>query len=93
MRLCLFQTISCYFSLISDSVVEASLVPVQIALGLNFLAPAPLFPFIMEDFGLERGVVSLLVASVTVMMAMTVLMGSMEQQGMMAMMELTVSTE
>ena len=57
-------------------VVEGSLLPIQIALGLNFLAPAPLFPFIMQDFGLERGIVSLLVASVTVMMAMIMLPAS-----------------
>ena len=54
-------------------VIEASLLPLQVAIGLNFLAPAPLFPLIMEDFGLERGTVSLLVASVTVMMAIVTL--------------------
>ena len=50
-------------------VVEGALFPLQLAIGANFFAPAPLFPLIMDDFDLSRATVSLLVAVVTIMLA------------------------
>ena len=47
-------------------VIAGVLFPLHLAIGLNVLAPSPLFPVIMEDYSLSRGTVSLLVASVGV---------------------------
>ena len=44
-------------------VVEGALLWVQIAMGLNFLAVAPLFPLIIEDYGVDNATVSLLVGA------------------------------
>lgn len=44
-------------------------------MGANFLAPAPLFPLIMRDYGVDRATVSLLIASVTLMFALFTLPG------------------
>jgi len=56
-------------------VVEAVLLPLQIAVGLNFFAPAPLFPQIISEFGVERATVSLLVSAVTLMLAIFAIPG------------------
>jgi nitrate/nitrite transporter NarK len=45
--------------------VFAVLLPIQFVLGLNFFGPASLFPLMMEEFGISRGTVSLLVVAVT----------------------------
>ena len=45
------------------------LISAQLSIGINVLAPAPLFPFIMEEYGLDRGSVSILVALMALVLA------------------------
>jgi MFS family permease len=56
-------------------VIEGVLLPLQIGMGLNFMAPAPLFPKIMEHYDINRGTVSLLVAAVTVVVTVFLIPG------------------
>ena len=51
--------------------------PLQLAVGLNILGPAPVFPLIMEDLGLTRATVSLLVAGVTMVITLSLIPGSL----------------
>lgn len=48
----------------NQNLIKASMVPINVALALNFTAPFSLFPLIMETYGVNRGEVSLLLASV-----------------------------
>ena len=41
----------------------------QLSIGINVLAPTPLFPLIMEEYGLDRSTVSILVAVMGLMLA------------------------
>ena len=41
----------------------------QLSIGINVLAPAPLFPLIMDEYGLDRSTVSILVAVMGLMLA------------------------
>ena len=50
-------------------VIQTLLTLVQLCIGINILAPAPLFPLIMDDFALDRSTVSLLIALVALMLA------------------------
>jgi len=50
-------------------VIQTLLILVQLSIGINILAPAPLFPLIMDDFGLGRSTVSLMIALVALMLA------------------------
>ncbi len=50
-------------------VIQALLILVQLSIGINILAPAPMFPLIMDDFGLGRSTVSLMIALVALMLA------------------------
>ena len=56
-------------------VIEVIILPLHIGIGLNFIAPAPLFPIIMEHYDINRGMVSLLVAAVTVVLTVSLLPG------------------
>ena len=47
----------------------------QISLGLNFMAPTPLFTLIMGDFDISRGLVSLLIAVVSIVLTLFLLPG------------------
>ena len=42
-------------------VIEAAVLLLQFSMGLSFLAPAPLFPLIIDDFEVSRATASLLV--------------------------------
>ena len=57
--------------------IEAVLLPLQIAAGLNVFAPAPLFPLIVEDYGLGKGVLSLLVVAVTLVLTAFLIPGGL----------------
>lgn len=50
-------------------VIHGLLISAQLSIGINVLAPAPLFPFIMEEYGLDRGSVSVLVAVMALVLA------------------------
>ena len=41
----------------------------QLSIGINVLAPAPLFPLIMDEYSLDRSTVSILVAVMALMLA------------------------
>ena len=56
-------------------VIEGVVLPLHIGIGLNFIAPAPLFPIIMEHYDINRSTVSLLVAAVTVILTVFVIPG------------------
>ena len=50
-------------------VIQGLLITAQLCIGINVLAPAPLFPLIMEEYGLERASVSILVVVMALMIA------------------------
>ena len=50
-------------------VIHGLLISAQLSIGINVLAPAPLFPFIMEEYALDRGSVSALVAVMALVLA------------------------
>ncbi len=58
-------------------VILGLLLPLNMSTGLNFLAPTPLFPLIMEDYGLNRGTVSLLVVAVAVVFTVFLIPGGL----------------
>ncbi len=58
-------------------VIEATLLPLNAAIPLNFLAPTPVFSLIMEEYGLNRGTVSLLVAVVAVVFTVFLVPGGL----------------
>lgn len=49
----------------------------QISLGLNFMAPTPLFTLIMGDFDISRGLVSLLISVVSIVLTLFLLPGGL----------------
>lgn len=56
-------------------VIQSILFFIQIGLGLNFMAPSPLFLSIMENYEINKGIVGLLISSVTFVMALFLLPG------------------
>ncbi len=58
-------------------VVEGSLLLLQFAMGLSFLAVAPLFPLIIEDFDVSRATASLLVGGTALGVAVSLIPCSM----------------
>ena len=56
-------------------VIQSVLFLIQIGLGLNFMAPSPLFLSIMENYDINKGIVGLLISSVTFVMALFLLPG------------------
>ena len=50
-------------------VIQGLLITAQLCIGINVLAPAPLFQLIMEEYGLERASVSILVVVMALMIA------------------------
>ncbi len=58
-------------------VIGALLLPLNAAIGLNFVAPTPLYPLVMEDYGLNRGTVSLLVVAVAVVFTIFLIPGGL----------------
>ena len=56
-------------------VIQSILFLIQIGLGLNFMAPSPLFLSIMENYDINKGIVCLLISSVTFVMALFLLPG------------------
>jgi cyanate permease len=50
-------------------VVEGGVLLMQAGMGLNFIAVAPLFPLIIDDYGVDRATTSLLIALVSFVMA------------------------
>ena len=56
-------------------VIQSILFLIQIGLGLNFMAPSPLFLSIIENYGISKGIVGLLISSVTLVMALFLLPG------------------
>ena len=53
--------------------IQGVLIFMQIGLGLNFMAPTPLFTLIMEDYGINRGLVSLLVSAPIIVLTISLL--------------------
>lgn len=58
-------------------VVEGSLLWIQIAMGLNFMAVAPLFPVIIDDLGVDNATVSLLIGGTALMFALSTIPGGL----------------
>jgi len=58
-------------------VLQSILLVLQIGLGLNFMAPTPLFTLIMEDYGLSKASVSLLVSTVLFVLTISLLPGGL----------------
>ena len=56
-------------------VIEGIVLPLHIGIGMNFIAPAPLFPIIMEHYDINRGTVSLLLGAVTVVLTVFLIPG------------------
>ena len=56
-------------------VIQSILFLIQIGLGLNFMAPSPLFLSIIENYGISKGIVGLVISSVTLVMALFLLPG------------------
>ena len=50
-------------------IIQSLLITAQLCIGINVLAPAPLFPLITEEYGLERASVSILVVVMALMIA------------------------
>lgn len=53
--------------------IQAILLVLQISMGLNFMAPTPLFTFIMDDYGIGRGLVSLLMSGLLIVVAVSLI--------------------
>lgn len=60
----------------SKWVILAALLLVQFGMGLSFLAVAPLFPLIIEDYGISRASASLLVGSTSLGVALVLVPAS-----------------
>lgn len=58
-------------------VIEGALLLLQFAMGLSFLAVAPLFPLIIDDFGVSRASASLLVGGTALGVALALIPCSM----------------
>ncbi|MDA1061353.1 MAG: MFS transporter [Chloroflexi bacterium] len=56
--------------------VEGSLLWLQVAMGLSFIAVAPLFPLIIDDYGIDNATVSLLIGAGSLAVAIATLPGS-----------------
>ena len=52
-------------------VVEGTLLWVQIAMGLSFIAVAPLFPLIIDEYGVDRATASLLIGGTALAFAIS----------------------
>ena len=53
--------------------IQGILIFMQISLGLNFMAPTPLFTLIMDDYGINRGLVSLLISAPIIVLTISLL--------------------
>jgi cyanate permease len=58
-------------------VVEASVLVLQFAMGLNFLAVAPMFPLIIDEYGVSRAAASLLVGATALGVAVALVPASL----------------
>jgi cyanate permease len=56
--------------------IEAALLLVQFGMGLSFLAVAPLFPLIIEDYGISRASASLVVGATSLVVALALVPAS-----------------
>ena len=56
-------------------VIQSILFLIQIGLGLNFMAPSPLFLSIMENYDINKGIVGLFLSSGSVVMGLFLLPG------------------
>jgi len=56
-------------------IIQTIIILLQIGLGLNFMAPSPLFLLIIDNYGISKGIVSILVSSVTLVMAISLIPG------------------
>ena len=56
-------------------IIQTIIILLQISLGLNFMAPSPLFLLIIDNYGISKGIVSILVSSVTLVMAISLIPG------------------
>ena len=57
-------------------VISGSVLVLQVGMGMNFLAVAPLFPLIVDDFGVDQATVGLLVSASSLAVALALLPGS-----------------
>ena len=57
--------------------VEGVLLWLQVAMGLSFIAVAPLFPLIIDDYGIDNATVSLLIGAGSLAVAVATLPGSL----------------
>ena len=57
--------------------IEGSLLWLQVAMGLSFIAVAPLFPLIIDDYGIDNATVSLLIGAGSLAVAIATLPGSL----------------
>ena len=58
-------------------VVEGALLWIQIAMGLSFIAVAPLFPLIIDDYGIDNATASLLVGGTALAFAVSTIPGGL----------------
>ncbi len=58
-------------------VIEASLLLLQFSMGFSFLAVAPMFPLIIDDYGISRAVASLLVGATALGVALALVPASL----------------
>ena len=58
-------------------VVEGSLLWIQVAMGLNFMAVAPLFPVIIDELGVDNATVSLLIGGTALTFAASTVPGGL----------------
>ena len=58
-------------------VVEGTLLWVQIAMGLSFIAVAPLFPLIIDEYGVDRATASLLIGGAALAFAISTIPGGL----------------
>ena len=58
-------------------IIQAMLMLLQVGMGLNFMAPTPLFPVIMDEFEISRSAVSLLVSATIIVITVALLPGGL----------------
>ena len=58
-------------------VVEGALLWVQVAMGLSFIAVAPLFPLIIDDYGIDNATASLLIGGTALAFALSTIPGGL----------------
>ncbi|MCY3656320.1 MAG: MFS transporter [Chloroflexi bacterium] len=58
-------------------VVEGALLWIQVAMGLSFIAVAPLFPLIIDDYGIDNATASLLIGGTALAFAVSTIPGGM----------------